>query len=193
MDGPWRDSAKWTKSHRERLIPYDLTYMWNFKTKPHRTEKEIWRVVSRGRRWEQRESGEAGQKAPASRCQMSESWGGDRQHGDSREHCCATCRKEVKRVNPRSSRHEEQTFPFILLSFLFVVSEKMDVSWTSCGNHFTICVNRVIMLDALNVCSDWCISIISQWNGKNNFEKSFSRILEVLHPKCLFKIQCLKY
>ena len=85
-------------------------------------------MVSRGRRWEQRESGEAGQKAPASRCQMSESWGGDRQHGDSREHCCATCRKEVKRVNPRSSRHEEQTFPFILLSFLFVVSEKMDVS-----------------------------------------------------------------
>ena len=33
MDGPWRHCAKWKKSDRERQIPYDLTYMWNLKTK----------------------------------------------------------------------------------------------------------------------------------------------------------------
>ena len=30
MDGP-RDYIKWSKSERERQIPYDITYMWNLK------------------------------------------------------------------------------------------------------------------------------------------------------------------
>ena len=29
-DGP-RDYTKWSKSEREKQIPYDITYMWNLK------------------------------------------------------------------------------------------------------------------------------------------------------------------
>ena len=29
MDGPRDDHTKWSKSERERQIPYDITYMWN--------------------------------------------------------------------------------------------------------------------------------------------------------------------
>ena len=29
MDGPRDDHTKWSKSQRERQIPYDITYMWN--------------------------------------------------------------------------------------------------------------------------------------------------------------------
>ena len=32
-EGPWGYYAKWSKSDRERQIPYDLTYMWNRKAK----------------------------------------------------------------------------------------------------------------------------------------------------------------
>ena len=31
MDGPRDDHTKWSKSERERRIPYDITYMWNLK------------------------------------------------------------------------------------------------------------------------------------------------------------------
>ena len=31
MDGPRDDHTKWSKSDRERQIPYDITYMWNPK------------------------------------------------------------------------------------------------------------------------------------------------------------------
>ena len=31
MDGPRDDHTKWSKSDRERQIPYDITYMWNLK------------------------------------------------------------------------------------------------------------------------------------------------------------------
>ena len=31
MDGPTDYHTKWSKSHRERQIPYDTTYMWNLK------------------------------------------------------------------------------------------------------------------------------------------------------------------
>lgn len=34
--------------------------------------------------------------------------------------------------------------------------EKMDVSWASCGNHFTIYVNQTVMLDTLNGYNDIC-------------------------------------
>ena len=33
MDGPREYYVKWNKSDRERLIPYDFTYMWNLKSK----------------------------------------------------------------------------------------------------------------------------------------------------------------
>ena len=31
MDGPRDYQTKWSKSDRERQIPYDITYMWNLK------------------------------------------------------------------------------------------------------------------------------------------------------------------
>ena len=31
MDGPRDYHAKWSKSHRERQISYDITHMWNLK------------------------------------------------------------------------------------------------------------------------------------------------------------------
>ena len=31
MDGPRDDHTKWSKSDREKQIPYDITYMWNLK------------------------------------------------------------------------------------------------------------------------------------------------------------------
>ena len=31
MDGPREYHTKWSKSHRERQILYDITYMWNLK------------------------------------------------------------------------------------------------------------------------------------------------------------------
>ena len=31
MDEPRDDHAKWSRSERERQIPYDITYMWNLK------------------------------------------------------------------------------------------------------------------------------------------------------------------
>ena len=31
MDGPRHYHTKWSKSERERQIPYDIIYMWNLK------------------------------------------------------------------------------------------------------------------------------------------------------------------
>ena len=31
VDGPRDDHTKWSKSDRERQIPYDIIYMWNLK------------------------------------------------------------------------------------------------------------------------------------------------------------------
>ena len=31
IDGPWDYYTKWSRSKRERQIPYDITYMWNLK------------------------------------------------------------------------------------------------------------------------------------------------------------------
>ena len=31
IDGPRDYHTKWSKSERERQIPYDITYMWNLK------------------------------------------------------------------------------------------------------------------------------------------------------------------
>ena len=44
-------------------------------------------------------------------------------------------------------------YSFLLL-FLLYLSLKMDVSWTYWGNHFTIYVNQVVTLCALNLQSD---------------------------------------
>lgn len=59
----------------------------------------------------------------------------------------------VKRVNPKHFHHKENFFLLFLLLHLY---EKMDVSWTYCGNHFTIYVIGAIMLYILNVYSDIC-------------------------------------
>ena len=40
MGGPREDYAKWNKSHRERQILYDITYMWNLKNPTNLTKKE---------------------------------------------------------------------------------------------------------------------------------------------------------
>ena len=42
MDGPRDDHTKWSKSDRERQIPYDITYVWNLKddTNEHFYETE---------------------------------------------------------------------------------------------------------------------------------------------------------
>ena len=37
MDGPRDYHTKWSKSERERQIPYDNTYMWNLKKKMKET------------------------------------------------------------------------------------------------------------------------------------------------------------
>lgn len=50
--------------------------------------------------------------------------------------------------------------------------EKMDVIWTSCGNHFTICVNQIIILYALNLCRDVCQLF---FNCKKQFDNSISK------------------
>ena len=31
MDGPRDYHTKWSKSERERHVPYDITYLWNLK------------------------------------------------------------------------------------------------------------------------------------------------------------------
>ena len=31
MDGPRDCHAEWSKSEREKQVPYDITYMWNLK------------------------------------------------------------------------------------------------------------------------------------------------------------------
>ena len=46
MDATRDDHTKWSKSERERQIPYGITYMWNLKydtNEPiHETETESW-------------------------------------------------------------------------------------------------------------------------------------------------------
>ena len=64
MDGPRDDHTEWSKSDRERQLPYDITYMWNLKydmnlsTKQKQTHKENRLVVAKredswgGKDWE---------------------------------------------------------------------------------------------------------------------------------------------
>ena len=51
MDGPRDYHTKWSKSERERQIPYDITYMWNlkydtneimYKTETEKKIQELW-------------------------------------------------------------------------------------------------------------------------------------------------------
>lgn len=73
--------------------------------------------------------------------------------------CCAIYRKV------RSSHHKEKFFSFFLFFFPFycIYMKRWTLGWTSCGNHFIICVNQNIMLYALN--SDACQLFLSK-NGK---------------------------
>ena len=53
-------------------------------------------------------------------------------------------------MNPKSSHHKENFFPFLSF-FLLCLYEKMDVIWT-CDNNFIIYINKT-MLCPLNLCS----------------------------------------
>ena len=59
--------------------------------------------------------------------------------------------QKVKRVNYMNCHYMEKFFFFI-----FIPKGKMDVSWPSCGNHFTVYVNQTIMSYALNLHGDTC-------------------------------------
>ena len=60
MDGPRDYHTKWSKSDRERRIPYDITYMWNLKRKRYKwtylqnrnrpTDIEKKLIVTKGKR-----------------------------------------------------------------------------------------------------------------------------------------------
>ena len=66
MDIPWGYYAKWSKSDRERQIPYDLTYMWNHKAKQITNPELIYTanrlVGARDRESGWKKMGEGGQK-----------------------------------------------------------------------------------------------------------------------------------
>ena len=48
-------------------------------------------------------------------------------------------RKVFKTINPKCSHHKEKFFfPLFSLFYLLYLYEKLDVSWTYCGNHFTV-------------------------------------------------------
>ena len=57
MDGPRNYHTKWSKSERERQIPYNITYMWNLKydtneliyeTKTDSQRTDLWLPRGRG-------------------------------------------------------------------------------------------------------------------------------------------------
>lgn len=58
-------------------------------------------------------------------------------------------KKAVEKVDLNGPPHKEN-----LLFFLLYLYEMMDINQTECGNHFTIDVNRTIMLYTLNLHSD---------------------------------------
>ena len=45
MDGPRACYTEWSKSEREKQIPYFKTYMWNLKKKKNGTNGPICRTV----------------------------------------------------------------------------------------------------------------------------------------------------
>ena len=49
-DGPRDNHTKWSKSERERQIPYDITYMWNLKYDTneliYKTETDTYHKIS---------------------------------------------------------------------------------------------------------------------------------------------------
>ena len=78
MDGPWRHYVKWNKSHRERQILYDLTYMYNLKNAEFiETENKL--VVVWGEGFV---GGRGSQKEQTSSYKINKSWGCNVQHGD---------------------------------------------------------------------------------------------------------------
>lgn len=62
---------------------------------------------------------------------------------------------KLLRANPMRSPQKEKIVSFSSL-FLFCLYEKMNVSWTYSGNHFTIHANQTIMSCTLNIHSDVC-------------------------------------
>lgn len=58
------------------------------------------------------------------------------------------CRKAIKRVDPKSSYHQEK---IVFFSSYCISPEIMDVKENHWDNHSTIYVNQAIMLFALTV------------------------------------------
>ena len=89
-------------------------------------------------------------------------------------HCSIIQRKIVKGVNPERSHHKEKlSLLFSFLFFLLYLCEKMDVSWTCWGNHFTMWINQTILLYALNLHKD-----VHQWffnkSGENFIQLTYT-------------------
>ena len=88
---------------------------------------------------------------------------------------CIIYRKVVNRVIPKGSHHKENIFSFFSF-FLLSLYEKMDVSWTYCGNHFTIYVNQTIMLYLLSLYNHVFQLFLNKTGGKKVEIKKNSRI-----------------
>ena len=81
MDGPRGHCTKCNKSGRERQIPYDLTYMWNLKSK----QNQVLRYKEQTGDYEAEGGGEMdewSQQLQNSSYEISTSWRCKVQHGD---------------------------------------------------------------------------------------------------------------
>lgn len=61
----------------------------------------------------------------------------------------------------------------------------MDASWTFCGKHFTVYVNRTTMLYALNVHSDTCQFFLNKF-GEGSWLEKKKRWLNPVKPQTGF-------
>lgn len=95
-------------------------------------------------------------------------------------------RKIVQRVS-ESFHHRRFFFLFSVFVFLNLY-EMMDSYRNLCGNHFTIFVNQIIMLCALNL--QWCMSITSQYTAGDWLEKN-KGWLNQINPKLGLIGNCL--
>ena len=71
-------------------------------------------------------------------------------------------RKAVKSKSKNSRNKKNFFFFFFLLMKCWELYEILNVSWTYCGNHFTIYVNQTSMLYALGLYGDTCQSSLVQ-------------------------------
>lgn len=83
--------------------------------------------------------------------------------GDSSHHCSMRHSKVAKKVNPKTSHHEENNFSFF--SFFSYLYERTYISWNYC-DRFTICGNHTIMLSALTLYSNGCQLYLNKTGGR---------------------------